>query len=122
MKHKNLIKLLKSIRKDTVKRSELIAKAESRGMDAKEIKPALRVPDASVSRGQYSVPKMLKALESGFAAQKRGRKGASPANNKSSSVDVVKVSNDRNLEGTFYPSQSDIEDELSLMGTYRTYL
>lgn len=115
MKHKNLIKLLKSIRKDTVKRSELIAKAESRGMDAKEIKPALRVPDASVSRGQYSVPKMLKAMESGFAA---GRKVASPANNKSSSVDVVKVSNDRELEGTFYPSQSDIEDELSLMGTY----
>jgi|DEB0MinimDraft_10_1074344.scaffolds.fasta_scaffold02118_5 hypothetical protein len=116
MKHKNLIKLLKSIRKDTVKRSELIAKAESRGMEAKEIKPALRVPDASVSRGQYSVPKMLKAMESGFAAQKRGRKVASPVSK--SSVDVVKVSNDRNLEGTFYPSQSDIEDELSLMGTY----
>jgi hypothetical protein len=118
MKHKNLIKLLKSIRKDTVKRSELIAKAESRGMDAKEIKPALRVPEARFSRGHYSVSKMLKAMESGFAAQKRGRKVASPANNKSSSVDVVKVSNDRNLEGTFYPSQSDIEDELSLMGTY----
>lgn len=115
MKHKNLIKLLKSIRKDTVKRSELIAKAESRGMEAKEIKPALRVPDASVSRGQYSVPKMLKAMESGFAAQKRGRKVASPVSK--SSVDVVKV-NDRELEGTFYPSQSDIEDELSLMGTY----
>lgn len=113
MKHTNLINLLRSLTGETVKRAELIAEAKKQGVPTNETLPAFRVPGAAVSRGVYSVPKMLDAMESGFAAGRRGRKpktglaGFRP--------------DDSGDHEVLAPTQSDIRAELNLMGAdYQT--
>lgn len=58
-----LVNLLKSQTGETIKRKDLVAAAVGLNEDETFTYPALRVPGASVSRGTYSLAKMIDGLE-----------------------------------------------------------
>jgi hypothetical protein len=122
--NKKLAKILKSIKTPTIcPPIEFKKQAAAAGVDKKDYMRVFKVAGAKVGNKTYDVAVMLAAVENGLGSGKRGRKAETPVVKKTKSKKApakkteVVTTNDPVIEGTFYPTDADIADELSLMGT-----
>ena len=122
--NKKLAKILKSIKTPAIcPHIEFKKQAAAAGVDKKDYMRVFKVAGAKVGNKTYDVAVMLAAVENGLGSGKRGRKAEPPVVKKTKSKKApakkteVVTTNDPVIEGTFYPTDADIADELSLMGT-----
>jgi hypothetical protein len=119
-----LAKILKSFNTPTIcPPIEFKKQAAAAGVDKKDYMRVFKVAGAKVGIKTYDVAVMLAAVENDLGSGKRGRKAAAPVVKKTKSKKApakkteVVTTNDPVIEGTFYATDADIADELSLMGT-----